>query len=80
MTIFTHGDRPKAGRGEASFWLPLMALFTGARLNELAPLTAADVKTDVATGIVFIDIKEDSGKVAASRMLVLLASCQCILS
>ncbi len=58
-TIFTHGDRPKAGRGEASFWLPLMALFTGARLNELAPLTAADVKTDVATGIVFIDIKED---------------------
>ncbi len=30
--IFTEGDRPVAGKGEATFWLPLMALFTGARL------------------------------------------------
>jgi integrase len=58
-TIFAQGDRPAAGRGEAAFWLPLMALFTGARLNELAPLTAADVITDAATDIVSINIKED---------------------
>jgi integrase len=58
-TIFTQGDRPVAGRGEAAFWLPLMALFTGARLNELSPLTAADVITDAATGIVSINIRED---------------------
>src|SRR5215813_11100290 len=57
--IFTQGDRPVTGKGEAAFWLPLMALFTGARLNELAPLTAADVITDAATDIVFINIKED---------------------
>jgi integrase len=57
--IFTQGDRPLAGKGEAAFWLPLMALFTGARLNELAPLAAADVMTDPATGIVSINIKED---------------------
>jgi integrase len=57
--IFTQGDRPVAGKGEAAFWLPLMALFTGARLNELAPLTAADVITDAATRIVSINIKED---------------------
>jgi integrase len=57
--IFTQGDRPVAGKAEAAFWLPLMALFTGARLNELAPLTAADVITDPATGIVCINIKED---------------------
>jgi integrase len=57
--IFTQGDRPVAGKGEAAFWLPLMALFTGARLNELAPLTAADVVSDVATDIVCINIKED---------------------
>jgi len=49
--IFTQGDRPVAGKGEAAFWLPLMALFTGARLNELAPLTAADVITDAAGAI-----------------------------
>jgi integrase len=58
-TIFTHGDRPVSGKGEAAFWLPLMALFTGARLNELAPLTAADVITDPATDIVSINIKQD---------------------
>ena len=57
--IFTRGDRPVAGKGEAAFWLPLMALFTGARLNELAPLTVADVITDAATGIACINIKED---------------------
>jgi hypothetical protein len=31
----------------------------GARLNELAPLTATDVITDAATDIVSINIKED---------------------
>jgi integrase len=58
-TIFTQGHRPVSGKGEAAFWLPLMALFTGARLNELAPLTAADVITDPVTNIVSINIKED---------------------
>jgi hypothetical protein len=42
--IFTQGDRPVAGKGEPAFWLPLMALFTGARLNELAPLTTYGAK------------------------------------
>src|SRR6266446_6317348 len=73
--IFTQGDRPVAGKGEAAFWLPLMALYTGARLNELAPLTAADVITDAATGIVCINIKEDQEqgrrlKTAGSARLV----------
>jgi integrase len=58
-TIFTQGHRPVSGKGEAAFWLPLMALFTGARLNELAPLTAADVITDAATDIVAINIRKD---------------------
>ncbi len=29
--IFTQGDRPVAGKGEAAFWLPLTALFTPLR-------------------------------------------------
>jgi hypothetical protein len=41
--IFTQSDLPVAGKGEAAFWLPLMALFTGARLNALAPLYAEEV-------------------------------------
>lgn len=37
------GDRPKAGSGEAAYWLPLLALYTGARLEEIAQLHPKDV-------------------------------------
>jgi hypothetical protein len=33
--VFTKGDRPAGGKGEAAFWLPLLSLFTGARQSEL---------------------------------------------
>ena len=57
--VFTQGLRPTAGRGEAAYWLPLLALFTGARLGELAPLTIADVTADEVTGISTIKVTED---------------------
>ncbi len=57
--VFTQADRPSAGRGEAAYWLPLLALFTGARLGELAPLTEADITTDELTGIATIKVTED---------------------
>jgi integrase len=57
--VFTEGVRPKAGGGEAAFWIPLLGIFTGARLGELAPLTVADVVKDDATGIRTISIVED---------------------
>jgi len=57
--VYASGDRPKAGCGEAAYWLPLLGLFTGARQGELAPLTASDVTTDEATGISFITVTED---------------------
>jgi hypothetical protein len=57
--VYAQGDRPLSGGDEAAFWLPLLALLTGARLNELAPLTASDITSDEATGIVSIKIKEE---------------------
>lgn len=57
--VYTEGYRPEAGCGEAAYWLPLLALFTGARQGELAPLTADDVQKDERTGIHYIEIKED---------------------
>jgi len=42
-TIYTAGDRPGAAAGEAAYWLPLLALYTGARLEELAQLALDDV-------------------------------------
>jgi integrase len=57
--VFTKAVRPTAGRGEAAFWLPLLGLFTGARLGELAPLTASDVTIDEPSQIPMITIRED---------------------
>jgi integrase len=41
--VFGQGERPVQGRGEAAYWLPLLALFTGARLEELGQLRPEDV-------------------------------------
>jgi integrase len=48
--VFTKGHRPAAGKGEAAFWLPLLALYSGAHLSELAPLAVDDIKIDAASG------------------------------
>ncbi|WP_230769747.1 site-specific integrase [Sphingomonas sp. Leaf4] len=42
--IYSKGDRPRGGKGEAAYWLPLLALFTGARLEEIGQLRVADVQ------------------------------------
>jgi hypothetical protein len=57
--VYVNGERPLGGKGEASFWLPLLALFSGARLNELAPMCADDVKLDSASGVHFATVIED---------------------
>ncbi|GIZ51735.1 hypothetical protein NCCP691_17490 [Noviherbaspirillum aridicola] len=41
--VYTAGHRPKGGGGDASYWIPLLALFTGARLEELCQLHPDDV-------------------------------------
>lgn len=54
--------RPKGGCGEAAFWLPLLSLYSGARLEELGQLLVADIK--IFEHIDFIDITtiEDPGE------------------
>lgn len=52
-------------------WLPLLSLFTGARLNELCQLRVKDVRE--VDGVLCLDINEDEGrrvKTLASRRLV----------
>ena len=41
--VFAEGARPAGGKGEAAYWLPLMALYTGARLEELGQLRPQDI-------------------------------------
>jgi integrase len=52
--VFRDGERPKGGAGEAAKWLPLMALFTGARLEEIGQALTSDVKHE--HGIDYLDI------------------------
>lgn len=64
--VFTKGERPEGGQGEAAFWLPLLALFTGSRLSELAGLKVSDVTHEELIGVDCLYIVPD---VKAGRRL-----------
>jgi integrase len=44
-------------RDSAKFWVPLLGLYTGARLNELCKLRVADIRSE--EGLQYIDINTD---------------------
>ncbi len=44
--IYSQDERPTQGRGEAAYWLPLLALYTGARLEEMGQLRPSDVREE----------------------------------
>ncbi|WP_421736253.1 DUF6538 domain-containing protein [Caulobacter sp.] len=44
--IYAQDERPTEGRGETAYWLPLLALFTGARMEELGQLRPSDVREE----------------------------------
>jgi integrase len=62
--VFTRHEYPQGGRGSAAFWLPLLALFTGARQGELTGLAASDVQidTETSTPLLFITEKVSRGR------------------
>ena len=71
--VFAKVSRPMGGGGEAAFWLPLIALFTGARQSELAQLRIEDLRQDIETGLWFFGIGTEGGrsiKTASSRRKV----------
>lgn len=41
--VHAAGARPAGGKGEAAYWLPLLAVYTGARLEELGQLRVVDL-------------------------------------
>ncbi|AWM88274.1 site-specific integrase [Microvirga sp. 17 mud 1-3] len=60
------GKRFRGGQGEAQFWLPLLALFTGARLAELAQLRVCDIHVD-RSGLAYLDIATSGGRTVKTR-------------
>lgn len=56
--IYARGERPLGGQGEAAFWFPLIALFSGARRTEIAQLKIGDVRQGEG-GIWYLDITNE---------------------
>ena len=42
--VFAKGERPAGGKGEAAYWIPTIAVYTGARIREIAQLRYGDVR------------------------------------
>lgn len=64
--VFIAGERPEAGGGEAARWLPLLGLFTGARLEELGQALVTDIREDA--GVPYVDLNvEGEGKRLKNR-------------
>ncbi|HQS44095.1 MAG TPA: site-specific integrase, partial [Methylotenera sp.] len=68
--IYSQSYRPKGGAGEASFWLPLMALFTGARLTELGQLLIEDIQEEQGIRYFYIttDNSDDDDETTAKSL------------
>ncbi|WP_461327976.1 DUF6538 domain-containing protein [Bradyrhizobium huanghuaihaiense] len=49
--LFTEHKLPTGAKGDAGVWLPLLALFAGARQAEYAGLRVSDVRADEETGV-----------------------------
>lgn len=60
-----YGYGAKRFKRRYQYWLPLMALFTGARANELAQLRLSDIRDDQPVS--FFDINDGADKDGVSR-------------
>ena len=59
-SVYTRKLRPKGGCGEASYWIPIIALYTGMRLEEIGQLLLSDIKRNA--GIWYFDINDSNDK------------------
>lgn len=57
--LFTEQEIPVGGKGPAAVWLPLLALFAGARQAEFAGLRVSDIREDTDTGTPLMYIVAD---------------------
>lgn len=70
--VFINGVAPKDWRsgGKAAYWIPILGLYTGARIGELAQLRSSDIKTE--SDIAYIEITNQG----ANQKLKTAASCR----
>jgi hypothetical protein len=57
--VFTAGERPAQGRGEAAFWIPLLLLTYGTRPEEMCQLLVSDIYQDEESGLWCLKITDE---------------------
>lgn len=66
--VFTEGSRPQAGGGEGAYWIPLIGLYTGARLEEIGTLRVSDIKYNEYAKVHYFDLNTiEKGKSLKSK-------------
>ena len=60
LPVYTQGERPRGGAGEAAYWLPLLGLYSGTRLEELGGLMVADVALE--DGVHYLRIDDNAAR------------------
>lgn len=60
--VHRDGLRPRGGAGEASFWLPLIALCTGMRLEEIGQLLVRDFVEEAGTLVIYVRQDDSMGQ------------------
>ena len=66
-SIYTADERPKGGGCDAAAWVPLIGLYTGARLEEVCQLRLADIqKRDGINFFNIIDLDDDDLNIKTS--------------
>ena len=65
--VFTAQERPEGGKGAAAFWAPLLALYTGARLDELLSLRTDSVTTWEGVDVIHIRHRPGLGQTLKSK-------------
>jgi len=63
--VYSSGLREEGGKGEAAYWLPLVALFTGARLEEIGQLRVVDVCEE--RGIPYLFLRPEAGSIKTGK-------------
>jgi len=66
--LFTAHEWPKGAKGAAGVWLPLLALFSGARQGEIAGLQATNVQHEIDTPLLFIVADRKVGKTLKTKI------------
>ena len=58
--MYSNQLRPKGGAGGAAYWIPIIALYTGMRLEEIGQLLVSDIKCK--NSIWYFDVNSSEDK------------------